>query len=263
MADPEERVVPDVGPDFGAKVLGNVFEIWFSPEIERRRAAGVISDDFVLWMAQVLFPEDGQSSIRLNDEVKGVMTLEADRPVQKGEVVTFADMDHIHAFELVDNELDCGHFTVVRRPSGWMLTFNALVGRKKAANLVRAALEFLKAAEDARSAEHSGPCIDNLFSCCELLSKAELIMHRIDAGRSKRHGPVHSAIHNWGRLGNVPAGFVATMKRMGNLRSAARYEGRSNVTDMPTEVEITAVRGFAHSLQHSTAAKVADEDERE
>lgn len=44
----------DVSPDqeeFGKAVLKNVFEIWFTPEIERRRAAGLIGNDFVLLMA--------------------------------------------------------------------------------------------------------------------------------------------------------------------------------------------------------------------
>lgn len=243
--------------DFGSIVFKNVFDLWFAPEIERRRNAGMIDETFQLLLAQAIMPEDRPPTIRLNDEVKGVMLVDVERPVAKGELATFGDLGAVQNFELLDEELDCGHFTIIRRPSGWLLSFNALRGRKKAANLVRLALEFLTTAKSALELGHAGPCIDNLFSSCELLSKAELIMHQMDAAKSKKHGPVQSAIHAWGNLGNVPAEFVATMKRLANLRSAARYEGTASQDDLPTQLEIETVQSFASHLKRRASPKIA------
>ncbi|GGO94888.1 hypothetical protein [Stakelama pacifica] len=248
------------GEAFGQAVLKNVFEIWFTPEIERRRAAGLIGGDFILMLAQAIFPEEGSNEIRLNDEVRGIMTVESQRPIDKGGQVLLSDLGGVQAFELIDEELDCGHFTAIRRgeSSNWMLSFNALAGRKKASNLVRLAGEFLVTTKLSMERGHSGPSIDNLFSCCELLAKAELIMHRFDAVRSKRHGAIGSAINQWGKLGNVHPQFVSTMNRMSNLRAAARYEGTTNDAHLPTPNEIEVVEAYLTHLRRRSSAKLDD-----
>lgn len=250
--------VPPDSEALGQAVMKNVFEIWFTPEIERRRAAGLIGDDFVLMFAQALFPEDGPNEIRLNDEVRGIMMVESQRDATLGEQALMSDLEGIRSFELAEEEMDCGHFTVVRRgaSNNWMISFNALAGRKKAAGFVKLAGEFLFTSKAAAAGGHVGPAIDNLFSACELLAKAELIMHRFDAAKSKKHGAIHSAINQWGRLGNVHPQFVRTMNRMGNLRSAARYEGTADVQHLPTAEEVEAVEAYLDHIDQRASASV-------
>lgn len=254
-------IVPPDPEEFGQAVIKNVFEIWFTPEIERRKAAGLIGD-FVLMFAQALFPEDGANQIRLNDEVRGTMMVEAQRDATLGEQALMADLECIRSFELIEEEMDCGHFTVVRRGASnrWMISFNALAGRRKAAGLVRLESEFLFTSKAAAAGGHVGPAIDNLFSACELLAKAELIMHRFEAAKSKKHGAIHSAINRWGQLGNVHPQFVRTMNRMGNLRSAARYEGTADVQHLPTAEEVEAVEAYLdHIGQRASASLPTDQ----
>lgn len=243
---------------FGRAVMKNVFEIWFTPEIERRKAAGVIAEDFVLMFAQALFPEDSPSQIRLNDEVRGIMMVEPQPEATLGEQALLSDLEGIRSFELIDDELDCGHFTAIRRgaTSAWMLSFNALAGRKKAAGWVKLAEEFLDTSKVAAARSHVGPAIDNLFSACELLAKAELVMHRSDAVRSKKHGAIGSAINRWGQLGNVHPLFVRTLNRMSNMRSAARYQGSALPQHMPTSEEFEVVAAYlAHLAGRSAPSK--------
>jgi hypothetical protein len=255
---PGATFVPPDAEEFGKTVLNNVFELWFTPEIERRRADGLIGEDFVLLMAQAIFPEDAPNEIRLNDEVRGVMLIEAQRPVEKGEQVLLTDLADPRAFELIDEELDCGHFTIIRRGPGndWMLTFNALAGRAKAANFVRLASDFLKAAVYARDEVLSGPCLDNLFSCCELLAKAELVMHRSHATKSKKHGAISSAINQWGKLGNVHPLFVSLLNSLSNMRSAARYEGTTGAQHLPSDEEMGTVAAYLAYLEERSSPKI-------
>lgn len=186
------------------------------------------------------------------------MQVEAHRAVEKGEQVRFTDLAEATAFELIDEELNCGHFTIVRRGPGnnWMLTFNALAGRAKAANLVRLASEFFVTAVHARENGLSGPSLDNLFSCCELLAKAELIMHRSQATRSKKHGAISSAINQWGKLGNVHPLFVSLLNRLSNVRSAARYEGNTGLDHLPTDEEIGTVEAYLAYLKDRSSSKI-------
>ncbi len=251
------EVSPDL-EEFGKAVLKNVFEIWLTPEIERRRVAGLIGDDFVLLMAQAIFPEEAPNEIRLNDEVRGIMLVEAQREVEKGERVMLTDLAEAKAFELIDEEMNCGHITIVRRGPGndWLVTFNALAGRAKAANFVRLASEFFLTAIHAREHGLSGPSLDNLFSCCELLAKAQLVMHRSHATKSKKHGAISSAINQWGKLGNVHPLFVSLLNRLSNIRSAARYEGNTGPEHLPTDEEIATVEAYLAYLKDSSSSKI-------
>ena len=247
-------------PDFGEVAIKNVFELWFTPELERRRAAGLIGDNFVLWIAQAIFPEEGENKIRLNEEVRGVMWVKAQRSIEKGEQVLLDDLADIRSFELEDDELNHGHFTVIRRgpENGWMLAFNALAGRAKAGNFVRLASEFFETSIQAKNSARSGPCLDNLFSCCELLAKAELIMQRSQAVKSKKHGAISSAINAQGKLGNVHPVFVDLLNRLSNKRSAARYEGTTNAQDIPSEDEFQVVSAYIDILRKMSSAQSVD-----
>ena len=55
--------------------LAHMFQLVFSPEIERRFEAGLLDDSFSLWAAQLIQPGDGSQIVRLNDEMRGVMHL--------------------------------------------------------------------------------------------------------------------------------------------------------------------------------------------
>jgi hypothetical protein len=243
---------------FADTVFRNFMKLYFEPEIEKRRTAGELTSDFVLMMAQVIFPEEGENEVRINDEVRGVIKVECQRAVQEDDQVLWSDLTGVQSFELSDEELDCGHITVIRRgpTNSWMVCFNALAGRNKAASLVKLAGEFLAAVKHSVELGHSGPAVDNLFSCCELLAKAELMMHRAAATKAKRHGAIGSAINQWGRLGNVHPQFVATMNRMASLRSAARYEARSDSQHMPTIDELEAVAAYMNLLDRRSAPRL-------
>src|SRR5918995_244175 len=74
-------------------------------------------------------------------------------------------------------------------------------------------LRFLKrfeldAAEFSIGKGHVSPAADNLFSACELIAKAYLLMHLSPAAKQHSHGSIHTAINNARRLGNMSDLFV-------------------------------------------------------
>jgi hypothetical protein len=231
-----------VGTADANSMLAQAWGLWFGPEIERRRTAGSLPAWFTLYMAQALVPPDGKLRVLLNDEVKAEALLRAPRPIQKGEPVYSNDLQHIERFELPDELLDSAHFTIVRAGEGWHMFFNFLSGRAKAKDMLELASEFLEAALSARDKGHSGPAVDNLFSACELTSKAELIIHRNPAASSKSHGSVSSQINLWGRLGNIDAAFVKLFNTLGEQRQNARYGDKEHRPPIPEHDEFDVVR---------------------
>ena len=139
-------------------------------------------------------PEDGGRIIRLNQEARGTALMRANRPIQKGEQLLVSDMQNFVSFDLDEEELDAGHFTLFWTGNGWIASFDFRAGRAKSAAMLKAAGEFLQVAILASTHGHTRPCVDNLFSACELVSKAHLVLHRSSASAAKSHGSVQSAI---------------------------------------------------------------------
>jgi hypothetical protein len=230
-----------VGADDANSMLAHAWELWFGPEIERRRTAGSLPAWVTVYRAQALFSPDGKLRVLLNDEIKGEGLLRAPRSIQKGEPLYSNDLQYIERFELPDELLDSGHFTVVRAGEGWHMFFNFLSGRAKAKDMLELAGEFLEAALTAKDKGHGGPAVDNLFSACELISKAELILHRNPAASSKSHGSVSSQINWWGRLGNIDVAFVKLFNRLGEQRPNARYGDKEHRPPIPEHDDFDVV----------------------
>jgi HEPN domain-containing protein len=151
---------------------------------------------------------------------------------------------HIERFELPDELLDNGHFTIIRAGEGWHMFFNFLSGRAKANDMLELASEFLATALSSKEKGHSGPAVDNLFSASELISKAELILHRSRAVKSKRHGLIASEINAWARLGNIDAAFVALFNKLSRQRPNARYSDKENRPPTPDQESFDLVQAM-------------------
>ena len=170
--------------------------------------------------------------------------------MQNGERIQYFDLQYIERFELPDELLDNGHFTIIRRGQGWRAFFNFLSGRAKAKDMLELAAQFLETAIYSSDKGHSGPALDNLFSASELISKAELILVRSPATKTKKHGAIASEINRWSRLGNIDTSFVALFNKLGQQRSNARYGNSKNRPPAPDQdsydlVQAVIERGLA------------------
>jgi HEPN domain-containing protein len=223
----EPETIPDhiVGPE---RTLMHAFNLWITPEVKRRAAAGQITLPINLRFAQVLFQPGEAPKVRLNKEVRGSMQVKPAKPFKAGDPVYSSDIEAIERFELEPSEADSGHFTVFRQNNQWVMVFDFQTNKGKATDLVRLAQDFLDTAKFAASNGKSGPFIDNLFSCCELLAKARLITSAAEK-QLRSHGAIHSQINMWGKLGNVDGKFVELFNELSNARSKARYNAGNEI----------------------------------
>jgi hypothetical protein len=221
MLDATSEIPADiVGPE---RTLRQMFNLFIGPEIDRRVAAGLLTTQFNLEKAQVIFDGDKSPQVRLNDEVRGSMLVKVSKPVEIGDPIGVADITEVDRWELDIADADCGHFTVIRwAGDNWQMLFDFQRNKRKGADLVSLAEQFLATAEFAFSKGHSGPYIDNLFSSCELLAKARLMtaaaQNDIDS-----HKTIHSKINLWKKMGNVDGKFVTLFNELASARSVARY----------------------------------------
>ena len=236
------------------RTILHIFQIAFAPEIRRRLLSGQLDENFFLGAAQLILPEDGERMVRLNDEVRAVGLVRVNRAVKKGDAVFLSDMRQLEGLDLEEDELDAGHFTLFWTGEGWFASFDFRAGRAKSAGMLDAAHQFLEAAQSAAGKEHARACVDNLFSACELASKARLILHRSPAVKAKKHRSVKSAINNWGRLGNVEKSFLQLFNRMSKDRSPARYDAGSPI-ELPSDSDLQLVRREIEQLQQAVAQR--------
>jgi len=260
MTDHEVGADVTEGQAFANQAFTSMWDMYFKPEIERREAAGEIKDGFHLYMAQALFPPEGEARILLNEEVEGVALMRAPRVVEKGDPVFVADMQHVERFDLPDELLDNGYFTVIRAGAGWNMYFNFLSGRAKAKDVLELAAEFLEAARHSCRLGNAGPSVDNLYSAAELVSKAELILHRSRAVKSKKHSLIASEINAWAKLGNIDAAFVALFNKLAQQRPNARYGDKPHRPAAPDEDSLDLVaamidRGMANIAKATALPK--------
>lgn len=205
------------------RTVGQMMHVYVEPAIRQRQAQGLIPTPLVLYAAQVLMPEEGEIQILLNDEIKGEGLLRAPRDIEKGEAVLASDFEHLARYELPDELLNSGHFTIFQTGENWRVFFNFLSGRAKARDMLELAAQFLDASREAANKGHNGPAVENMFSACELASKAELILRRSPAAKARKHGAIQSEINLWARSGNIDAAFVAHFNAISRQRPLARY----------------------------------------
>ena len=66
----------ELNEEFGKNLMQQAFDLWINPEIERRREAGRLPDDFVLRAAQVIMSLDANApEVRSNEELKAARTV--------------------------------------------------------------------------------------------------------------------------------------------------------------------------------------------
>jgi hypothetical protein len=243
------------------RTLVHMQQVSFGPEIRRRIENGDLPDDFFLWAAQLLQPHDDKALIRLNEEVRGVSYLRTGRPFEKGDPVLRSDLANLEYFDLVDDELDCGHFTIFWTGSSWVGAFDFRAGRAKCLSLIEKALAFVAAARLSMKEGLAEPSIDTLHTACELLAKTRLILGHIPAHEWKSHGSIKSAINKEGRLGNIDPAFLSLFNRLFEIRQHAKY-ATGYQAELPAWDEVALVETMAVGLKEAVAKKQPHREER-
>jgi hypothetical protein len=225
-------------------------QVSFSPEIRRRKEADTLPEDFFFWSGQMIQPPDGSQIVRINSEIRGRPYLRTDRAIDNGEEIRLGDFANLEYFDLEDDELDSGHFTMFYTGSGWTVSFDFRSGRQKCIALLEKALTFLAATRLSIAKGLAEPSIDSLFTAAELVAKTRLILdhHRVDDWRS--HKATATRINRLARMGNVSGAFRDLFNRLSKERNPAKYATGYEAV-LPSRDDVDVIENMALALQES------------
>ena len=231
-----------------------LWEAFGAPELERRVAAGerAPGEPVTTWQV-IVFPDDRQPVVRLEDEVRGVAFVETSRDLADGEEIPDKGITDLADFLLLDGDHDdAGHLTVLQIADGQGIAFDFRYHSAHAAGLSTRAEEFLFVAEAALDQGYLNAFAENAFSAAELLAKAELISTLdTDVGRSKTHKRVLSSYNRHLKLSNTSPEAAKALNRLADLRPKARYgDGNPGLTESEARDLLKALRAFHERVEH-------------
>ena len=206
-------------------LLNQADQLWFSPEIERRRVAGTLPADFKLFAAQVIMDLDTEQPIvRFNDEVHGIMRAEAARSIQAGEEVKMSDLSQIYEFIITEEHPNAGHLTAILHGNRWRIFFDFRRNAVRIEKQLTSADQFLKTARFCVDSKLTIPAIDNLYDAVQIMAKCFLLIFPDrKVLEAKSHGFIEANFNFQGKLGLVPPISVELMNSLSRLRPKTRY----------------------------------------
>lgn len=110
--------------EFANNVFKGHMDLFFNPEIEKRKSLNTLPDNFRLIAAQaIFFPDERPHIVRLNGEVSAEVKVK--KGVDTSSPDFWATIDEVEYVKLNEQEfLNCGHSTLILFKDGYQLTFN-------------------------------------------------------------------------------------------------------------------------------------------
>jgi hypothetical protein len=224
MADePAEDDAPELPGD---DLFADIGERFINPEVGRRRTAGSMGADELVWRYQVLLPPGQEPVIRLNEEVRGQVLAEVGRDLGVGDDVYLEDIVRVSGFEPEPEERGTPYIAAFAHGTGWVMSYDLSWRHPLADKHLALGSDFAASAQEAHAAARLAVALDCAYSASELLAKAELLScsPTIKAAVSARkHAGVVTPYTLWARLGNTEQRFATLLHRLAQLRPSARY----------------------------------------
>jgi uncharacterized protein (UPF0332 family) len=219
---------PSTENEFGSKVLQQFMDLFVIPEQRRREENGLLPKTFELQSAQIIFYPDGRKPlVRLNSEIKAIAQVKLKAGVSKkaGELILDNEVDGMSEIELSEeSDLDFGHATLVRLGNHWTISFDFRYNKTLARKHLTTARQFLDAATFSFNHKNWSAFADNLFSTCELLAKATLLVFpEPHFAKKATHRSIQMKYNRFADLGNAKIEYKKTLNKLSGLRDKARY----------------------------------------
>jgi hypothetical protein len=206
-------------------LLKQSFDIWFQPEIERRKSAGILPTGFSVWAAQVIMELGAESPIiRLNGEVHSIFKMKATKPVTAGEIVDLNDFSSVEGMILGDEFPNAGHLTTLLHKNIWYIIFDFQYNAAHIETQLSSADQFLKVSRFSVESNLPIPAIDNLYDSVQLMAKCFLLTSPDKKVlEASSHGFIETNYNLQGKYGNVSTTSVELLNRLVQLRPKTRY----------------------------------------
>jgi HEPN domain-containing protein len=207
----------------GSRLFNQAWELWFGPEIERRREAGQLPEPLVLSRMQVIFTDARLPEVRLNQEAHAQMIARINRPVQLGEEVLLDELTEIQAVQLTDRDPNAAHLTFFRQGGCWHLAFDGRRNAERSRQHLARAREYLDSAARDLKAKAIAPMCDLLWGAVEIMVKAELQQFDKEIAVGQDHKLRLVRYQQWAKLGNAKRQYAELLLHLSRLRKRARY----------------------------------------
>ncbi len=223
--------------EFSDNLVKNFRELFFTPEIEKRKKEKTIDSNFELIAGQVIFfPNGTHPLVRLNNEVS------ANAKLKSVEIDNGDKREIIERITLNEKEFEnCGHATFIFT-SDKLIHCSFDFHRNKAIvrNHLDSAKEFYKTAEFASKENLLNAFIDNAFSSMELLAKSELLLEPMSGLENKaNHNRIKSQYNKQAKnlLDESEKKKRTVLNQLSELRNKARYlKGNRDLTFEKEEI---------------------------
>lgn len=210
---------------FSGNVFTNMMNLFFNPEITKRKAENSIDDSFELLAAQaIIFPDGRQTIINLNNEVSATVKLK--KEADKGIEGFMASTEQIEYVKLRDEEfLNCGHVTIILFNDGYHISFDFQYNKQISSEHLEVAQQFIETSKFALDNKYITSFIDNSYSAIELLAKTNLLL---EANPKVAGKTIHTTIHSTFnlRFKNSHTNFEIERRKTLNDLSSARTKAR-------------------------------------
>src|SRR4051812_46014648 len=98
--------------DLGERFFQQAMELWVSPALAKRQAAGEIEIGQRIAVIQVLFfPDERPIEVRINEEVKCELVLPTPSLIP-GQLAREEELTDVAEVHLLAEDRDCGHVTI-------------------------------------------------------------------------------------------------------------------------------------------------------
>lgn len=195
------------------------------PEIARRAQAGHPPAVGTRFLAiQVVFNVGREPEVRINEEVRSLVTAEAARAIRQGQSVTLDDVARVERVELTEEDPNAAHVTALYLGDSWHISWDGRYNADIIASHLAAAREFVELAEIAVDRRRLRAFAEIAFEAAELLAKAAVLTQpdeRLLA--TKKHATVAAHFNQWARQGNVDRRYALLLNALSELRASARY----------------------------------------
>jgi pterin-4a-carbinolamine dehydratase len=210
------------------ELYNHVLGLWVNPEIERRKTAGQIDEDFQMNLVQILFVSGHHPIIRFNQEIRGkIIAKFGGQSLEfKGDQIN-SDIQSIEKVSLDENEANCGYLVMIKNGDKCSIKFDGRINKKIAITKYNIGLEFLEASNLCKQNEFYYPAIDNLFSALELFVTSHLMVvsnHKYSVKQT--HQWTQSKYFQFLSWGNHKPEFKRLYTDMYNLRDKTRYKNK-------------------------------------
>jgi len=213
------EALPEVVEEpWAQRVLDQMYRLWIEPAIQTRGLN--LTRDRVM-KAVVVMPPNGPIEVLLNDDVQLLAEAVAQRPIERGEGLTAADLVDIRHIEPAGVDPNVAWLAYVNIGGVITLEFDFRRNRQTASALLDRADEFLATARHALGEGRLGPAVENGFAAAELAVKAQ--MYLIVDGPTRVHHERLQWWEDWVKLGNAPSHLQALVGRLYSERPRSRY----------------------------------------